>query len=637
MKRLLFSGCIAAAIAIAGCGGGGFGSATPVAKTSAAPQIAQGKFVIVVPAGASTSSVNPEYVSRATHSVSFQLPSMPSSQVVTLALGSSSCPLANGNYTCTATFNAPVGDNQALTVKTFASSDGSGSVLSMNTVPINVSLTADNSVTVTLNGVAVTLELALGPDAANQGTAESITASWTAQDAAGQTIIGPGTITDASGNAVTPAISASPAAGITIGAYDNASASWAVNYDGSSGSNVVFTVKYTGLTDGTDTLVVTPTATASPTPTSSPASGNAIVDGDFATGSLAPWYLCYAAHHVLTAQVNASPSPLPTGQVAPDTAAGTPRPATTATPLVSGLGTQGADATVQSTTPTGDTNGFSFFALVGHSNYPYNGKGTVGICQDVTVPATNPTLSFAMYEGGNDWFVNADTEAEIYPSGSFVANGGVMQSTATPAPLFAENNCWNNIYVSGDTTHVASSGSTRANGCNNVQANWTGGRWYQRTFDLTSYANQPVTVFLGLWRSAASGSPSTTTYFNYTYFGNVTLTSSSSPAPTPTPTATPAALTASTSSLTLSATGPASFTVTETGYRGSFTVVSSNTAVVTVTTPVTASSDTTTINITAVGAGTANVTVTDASNQHAVVAVGVTTSPITIQSHGGGR
>ena len=107
------------------------------------------------------------------------------------------------------------------------------------------------------------------------------------------------------------------------------------------------------------------------------------------------------------------------------------------------------------------------------------------------------------------------------------------------------------------------------------------------------------------------------------------------PTPGPTPTPTVAPLTASTSSLALTQTGPASFTVTEAGYRGQYTVTSSNTSVATASSPLASTADTTTIDLTAVAAGTTNVVVQDSNSQSITVAVGVTLTPVTIQSKGG--
>jgi len=289
-------------------------------------------------------------------------------------------------------------------------------------------------------------------------------------------------------------------------------------------------------------IYVTPvTASATPTPTASPtvAPANAIANGDFATGSLAPWYICYAAHSANLAPIN--PNPAPTGALAQSsTAVGTPRPEVTPYPVPSGvpnLGNQNADATVQSTTPTGDVGGFTHFGLVGHSDYPYNLKSDVGICQDVTVPAAG-VLSFSMYEGGNDAFANADTEADVYPLGSFtsaVSNGTTYFATsaAPTATLFAEENCYSNLGLEtgeGSSTVVtwgSSTGSARAKVCGDQTVNpWPGGQWYQRSFSLAAEGGQQATIFLGLWHSAASGNPSATTYYIYTYFANVVLAAS---------------------------------------------------------------------------------------------------------------
>jgi hypothetical protein len=86
--------------------------------------------------------------------------------------------------------------------------------------------------------------------------------------------------------------------------------------------------------------------------------------------------------------------------------------------------------------------------------------------------------------------------------------------------------------------------------------------------------------------------------------------------------------------LSLTQTGAASFTVTEAGYRGQYTVASSATSVVTVTTPVTSTADTTQIAISAAAAGSANVTVGDTNGQYVIVPVGVTLAPVTIQRVG---
>jgi len=114
---------------------------------------------------------------------------------------------------------------------------------------------------------------------------------------------------------------------------------------------------------------------------------------------------------------------------------------------------------------------------------------------------------------------------------------------------------------------------------------------------------------------------------------------SPSPSPSPSPAPSSAPLTDSGSTLAVNQTGAASFTVTELGYTGSYTVTSDNTAAVTANSPVTAAGYpwATTIGITAVAAGIANVTVTDSHNQSVTVTVTVTTTPVTIQGHEKGK
>lgn len=86
--------------------------------------------------------------------------------------------------------------------------------------------------------------------------------------------------------------------------------------------------------------------------------------------------------------------------------------------------------------------------------------------------------------------------------------------------------------------------------------------------------------------------------------------------------------------MTLTQTGAATFTVTETGYRGTYQVVSGTPSVVTVTTAVASTSDRTPISIDAIASGTGSITVADTFGQTVTVSVGVTLTPVTIQNVG---
>ena len=109
------------------------------------------------------------------------------------------------------------------------------------------------------------------------------------------------------------------------------------------------------------------------------------------------------------------------------------------------------------------------------------------------------------------------------------------------------------------------------------------------------------------------------------------------PTPSPTPSPTPNPLTAAPAGLTLTQTGAATFTVTEAGYRGQYTVQSSNTAIATVTSPVASISDTTQIALTVLAAGTVTITVSDTYGQSVPEVVGVTLTPVSVQNTGARR
>ena len=153
---------------------------------------------------------------------------------MTLALGSATCPLMTLGYTCTADAQVAAGPSQSLTIKTFASTDGSGAVLSQNTIVISVVAGQTNPVTVSLNGVAATLTLAVLPQASvTKCTPSSVTVTWSALDAAGDTIVGPGTIVASDGTPVAPTLAVSDPARFTVGAPIGNT--WSVAYNGAGG------------------------------------------------------------------------------------------------------------------------------------------------------------------------------------------------------------------------------------------------------------------------------------------------------------------------------------------------------------------------------------------------------------------
>jgi hypothetical protein len=285
MKRKLLIAWTIVGLSAAGCGGSTTQSIVPNQSQPVLANTAQAQFSIVVPArSASASQRQPEYVSAATESVSFQVPGMASAQVVALTLGSGNCPEdTGGGYTCTASFLAPIGNNQTVTIKTYGSANGTGTPLSQNTATINVAATGNNPVTVALNGVATSIALALSPNVVAQGTAATIVATATAHDASGYTIVGPGTVTDVNGVALgTPTLTSSDTTHFSIGTFNSTGGTFSISYNGGTyTSPVTFTLALSGftnatamLTDGSATATPSPVpsgdATAFPTPNATP-------------------------------------------------------------------------------------------------------------------------------------------------------------------------------------------------------------------------------------------------------------------------------------------------------------------------------------------------------------------------------
>jgi len=280
MKRTLIV-AIAIASLIAGCSGAA-GIQTHPATPAPGPttaDVAQASLSIRVPVKtAGSGAKRPAYISPDTKSVTFQVPSMGSPQVVPLNLGSASCPQIGDNFVCTAYFNAPVGLGQALTIKTFASTDGSGTPLSLNTASLDVKIGQVNPITVSLNGVVASLGLYLAPNYLNSGTASSVTATFEAFDSANDLIVGPGTPVNASNVAVAPSLATSDLTGaIAIGAYNAGTSSWTVSYNGAAISSPNMTVSASGYTNVSVGLTVysagetpSPSPTPSPTPTGGP-------------------------------------------------------------------------------------------------------------------------------------------------------------------------------------------------------------------------------------------------------------------------------------------------------------------------------------------------------------------------------
>ena len=186
MKRSLIA-LFAAAAVLADCSGGGSSALPHSARSTSADTT----FTVKIPArnpGART----PHYISASTQSVSFSIASASYSELMLVTPDSPGCSTdSNGNRTCVLNANVPAGDNQPLLVKTFASTDGTGTPLSQNSITISVASGKSNPVNITLNGVVASIDFWVTPDTLTLGTAGSLQYSWDGKDAAGNWIVGP--------------------------------------------------------------------------------------------------------------------------------------------------------------------------------------------------------------------------------------------------------------------------------------------------------------------------------------------------------------------------------------------------------------------------------------------------------------
>ena len=256
--------------------------------------------------------------------------------------------------------------------------------------------------------------------------------------------------------------------------------------------------------------IVPPTPTPSPTPVATP-TPNAITNGTFETGSLAPWTACSYAHQPYAAAVNPSPAPAATASQ-PPISVGSPSPVLTGAALTPYASVTAAPSNYNpnhtSSTPT---NLGTKSALVGSLNSQIN--AATGICQVVTVPTTGQ-LTFWVYEGGTAYnFYNGDQEAQILDS-----TGTTIKQT-----LFVELNCYY------DSTNFPTSPVYAGSGCfptayggTSAYVDWQGGFWTQRgPYDLTALAGQTVTLFIGVWTDQTRAGPAS--YANYMFVDNASL------------------------------------------------------------------------------------------------------------------
>jgi len=554
MKRTVLAAIVAAGL-LAGFGCSGGGQVAPSAPQAQQPQrkTARATLTINIPvASARSSTKRPAYVSAGTQSITFSGSGITTQTLSLSPLPNANCPAVGGFYQCSLNFAAPVG-NSTLTVQTFASTNGTGTPLSRNTIPITIVQDQTNSIPVTLNGVVSTLVLTLSPSAVTAGTAQAVTATLGGKDAAGNAIVGPGAFVDATGAALTPTLQSSDNTNFTVGSQSGDS--WPISYDGAAVSAPTITLIAGSLTNATQQIAV------NPAPTSSPGATNVITNGDFTANSFDGtngWYRCYATRETTSgmAPINASPAPVNQLAVAPG--------------ATSAPGAGPATDVSQVTAVPGNTpppSGNAHFALVGYATpnptaSPFGAivqKGNTGICQDIASVPASGSLTMNVFEGGDDNWSKSDAEADLYPAGSFTLTAGAGVSTGvTPVRLFAENNCydsaqWEPVFLAPPfgTGTVAISSTARWSGCPIVPGGASpggyspssgGGFWYGKTLDVSSYAGQAKTLFIGIGRDAGGSKPTSSgaQYYNYVFVDHVQLIGAGGATPPPLSVARPA-------------------------------------------------------------------------------------------------
>jgi hypothetical protein len=249
---------LALSLALSGCGGGGGGSSptgTPPTPTTAPTGFE--RLTITVPSrSSSVAKRTPRYISSLTQSATITVPGGPST-TFPLTPSTPNCTQGSAGLTCVITFPAPVG-TASVQFATFASTDGTGTPLSVAMVPVTVTAGQVNDVTVTLNGVVKSLTVAVSPTAAAAGTAATINVSVSALDAGGAIIAGPGNYADAQGNTLTLTLSDPDTTGATHLSQTTftapPSAAVTLSYNGAAIADVTLALSASNVTSASATL-----------------------------------------------------------------------------------------------------------------------------------------------------------------------------------------------------------------------------------------------------------------------------------------------------------------------------------------------------------------------------------------------
>lgn len=200
MKVALTLSLSMTAIMLTACGGGQ--SSLPQPRTSGAPAMTQVTIRIDAPSTTTSAAKRrPAYLSQATQSITISINgATPVAQNLTPSGGNCSTPSFGATPVCTLVASAPVGSD-TFTFVTYDGTNGTGNVLSRNTVVQTIVAGVANTVSVTLDGVPVGMLATPYPGQANvTATASGYTLTGTtpadffvaSTDADKNVIIGPG-------------------------------------------------------------------------------------------------------------------------------------------------------------------------------------------------------------------------------------------------------------------------------------------------------------------------------------------------------------------------------------------------------------------------------------------------------------
>jgi len=297
------------ALVLSACGGGGGGGGSSVAPAggggvapAGSASLAEASVTITIPAvTASSAARRPQYVSAATNSMTISSDS--GTSVVSLAPTSPNCSTVNGGRSCAVQLNLPTGASVPFTVRTFASSDGSGTPLSIAVAASAIVPNQVNTLSLTLNAVLNSLQVVVASPAFAAGAPSSTNVTVNLRDAANQIIVvGANNVVDVNNSPVTVGLqlagdaNALTIAPATVGATPStlayaggpAPANASVVATAVNASNAVVTSASAAVVFSGSASTPAPTPSPSPTPAATPTPTPAPTATPSPTPSIAP-------------------------------------------------------------------------------------------------------------------------------------------------------------------------------------------------------------------------------------------------------------------------------------------------------------------------------------------------------------